>query len=152
MIEPLEVTTQHYIDVRNILGKNYVATGMESPYDFIRIATQGLDANVIKNFREHFDLSLDVTASMLCVSEPSIYRWIKSGKTLDRNVSIKLLEITKLFLHGIEVFQEKENFFKWLNLPNHALGGLQPIELIEIPEGVSKIRNILGRIEHGVYS
>jgi len=152
MIDDVAITTNNFKEVRTILGKQYVSTGMQSAFDFIRIATNGLNANVIQNFRNHFDLSIDTTARMLCVSEPSIYRWLKTEKTLDRNLSIKLLEITKLFLHGVEVFGERSNFFKWLNLPNHALGGMQPTELIEIPEGVSKIHNILGRIEHGVYS
>jgi len=39
-----------------------------------------------------------------------------------------------------------------LNRPNTALGGIQPIELIEMPEGISKLRDILGRIEHGIDS
>jgi uncharacterized protein (DUF2384 family) len=28
----------------------------------------------------------------------------------------------------------------------------QPFELIEIPGGISKVRDVIGRIEHGVYS
>jgi putative toxin-antitoxin system antitoxin component (TIGR02293 family) len=55
-------------------------------------------------------------------------------------------------LYGNEVFGSQTNFFKWLELPNTALGGLEPKELLEIPNGVSKVRDLLGRIEYGVYS
>ncbi|WP_046758603.1 type II RES/Xre toxin-antitoxin system antitoxin [Kordia jejudonensis] len=147
-----ERVKDHLNELQEVLGKEYLKENVASPYDYISIATEGLNANVIKNFRGYFDLSLNETADMLNVSEPSIYRWTKANKTLERNVSIKLFEISELFLLGTEIFGSKDNFFKWLNLPNTALGGMEPQELIEIPEGVSKVRDILGRIEHGVYS
>lgn len=152
MKEKVKKTIDHLEELQEVLGKQYLKKKVESPYDYISIAKKGLNANVIKNFRGYFDLSLHTTADMLNVSEPSIYRWTKANKTLERNISIKLFEISELFLIGSEIFGSKETFFKWLNLPNTALGGMEPQELIEIPEGVSKIRDILGRIEHGIYS
>jgi len=145
-------TTEHLNELRTVLGKKYIKSQVESQYDFIQIASRGINANVIKNFRVYFNLSRYNTAEFLNVSEPTIYRWTKSNKKLERNFSVKLFEISDLFLLGSEIFQTKDNFFKWLNLPNTALGGMEPRELIEIPEGVSKVRDILGRIEHGVYS
>lgn len=112
----------------------------------------GLNANVIRNFRIYFNIPLQTTAQMLNVSEPTIYRWTRANKPLERNFSVKLFEVTDLFLYGSEVFGGKGNFFKWLNLPNTALGGMEPQELIEIPGGVSKVKDLIGRIEHGVYS
>ena len=114
MIEKNDLTTTHLAELRDVLGKKNIKTEVESPFDFIRIATNGLDANIIKNFKAYFNLSLDTTAHMLNVSEPSIYRWIKSNKKLDRNLSIKIFEISELFLLGTELFRSKENFFKWL--------------------------------------
>jgi putative toxin-antitoxin system antitoxin component (TIGR02293 family) len=152
MIKDKESTTEHYKKLIDVFGRKYVRYDVESPFDFIHIANKGINANVIKNFRLHFDLSRDIMADMLNVSAPTLYRWTKSNKNLERNYSVKLFEIADLFLYGIEVFESKENFFKWLNLPNTALGGLEPQELIEIPDGVSKVRDIIGRIEHGVYS
>lgn len=152
MIKEMETTTAHYKELMNVLGKKNVHFAFESPFDFIHLAKQGIDAAVIKNFRSYFDLSRDSVAFMLNVSEPTLYRWTKSNKSLDRNFSVKLFEIADLFLYGIEVFGDKENFFKWLKLPNTALGNMEPYELIEVPGGVAKVKDVLGRIEHGVYS
>ena len=152
MIKEKESTTEHYKKLIEVLGKKYVKAEVESPFDFIHIANKGINANVIKNFRVYFNLSRNLTAHMLNISEPTLYRWTKANKNLERNFSVKLFEIADLFLYGSEVFENKQNFFKWLNLPNTALGGLEPQELVEIPGGVSKVRDILGRIEHGVYS
>lgn len=152
MIKEKKSTTEHYKKLIEVLGKKYVKTEVESPFDFIHIANKGISVNVVKNFRVYFDLSRNLTAHMLNVSEPTLYRWTKANKKLERNFSVKLFEIADLFLYGSEVFENKQIFFKWLNLPNTALGGLEPKELVEIPGGVAKVRDILGRIEHGVYS
>ncbi len=152
MIKEVESTTEHYKKLIDVLGKKYVKAKVESPYDFIHIASRGVNANVVKNFRIYFNLTRNSTAHMLNVSEPTLYRWAKANKKLERNFSIKLFEVADLFLYGSEVFGNKQSFFKWLNLPNTALGGMEPQELVEIPGGVSKVKDILGRIEHGVYS
>lgn len=152
MIKEDELTTEHYKKLTDILGRKYVTDDVESPFDFIHIAKKGINANVLKNFRIYFELPREIIADMLNISVPTLYRWTKHNKNLERNYSIKLFEIADLFLYGIEVFESKEDFFKWLNLPNTALGGLEPLELIEMPDGVSKVRDIIGRIEHGVYS
>jgi len=150
--EKIENTTERHKRLREILGRKYIKRNIESSFDYIYIASKGINADVIKNFTIYFNLSRDLTASMLNVSSPTIYRWIKTNKELDRNFSVKLFEIAELFLYGSEVFGSKDNFFKWLSLPNTALGGMKPIELIEIPSGISKVKDVIGRIEHGVYS
>ncbi len=152
MIQDIETSTEHYKKLIEILGKKHLKSKVESPFDFIQIASKGVSADVIQNFRIHFNLSHDLTANMLNISAPTLYRWTRSNKNLERNFSIKLFEITDLFLYGSEVFGNDSNFFKWLNLPNTALGGMEPIDLIEMPDGVSKVKDIIGRIEHGVYS
>ena len=76
----METTTEHYKKLNNIFGKKYVKGKIESPYDFIHIASKGLNANIIKNFRLYFNIPLQATAQMLSVSEPTIYRWTRTNK------------------------------------------------------------------------
>lgn len=151
-IEKTRTTTEHYDKLKSILGKKYIKSNIESPFDFITIASKGINAHIILNFRNHFDIPRGFTADLLNVSEPTIYRWIRENKKLERNYSVQLFELADLFLFGTEVFESKENFFTWLNLDNTALGGLKPKKLLEIPGGIAKIHDLLGRIEHGVYS
>lgn len=152
MIKERETSTEHYKKLIEVLGKQYVRTKIESPYDFIYLASKGINAAIINNFRDYFNISREDTANMLNISSPTLYRWVKSSKSLEKNYSILLFELTDLFLYGQEVFDSKENFSKWLNLPNTALGGMEPLELLEVPGGISKVKDIIGRIEHGVYS
>lgn len=152
MIEEREITTEHYEKLTDVLGRKNVLVKIESPFDFIYIASKGINVSVIRNFSNYFKLTKELVAQLLDISEPTLYRWTKSNKNLDRNFSVKLIEIADLFLYGEEVFGDRDAFFKWLNLPNEVLGGFEPQKLIEIPGGVSKVKDILGRIEYGVYS
>jgi len=152
MIKTKETSTEHYEELVRILGKRYIKAKVESPFDFISIATKGLNPNVIVNFRTHFNIPVDTAAAMLNTSGPTVYRWVRSNKSLESVFSVKLFEVADLFLYGSEIFGSKDSFFKWMNLPNTALGGMEPQELVVYPDGVSKVRDVIGRIEHGVYS
>ena len=41
---------------------------------------------------------------------------------------------------------------RWIRKPNRALGGGSPIELLDLDLGLDAVLNVLGRIEHGVFS
>ena len=148
----MEQTIDRYKKLRDVLGKDNLKYRVDSPFDFITIAINGLNSNAIIHFNDYFNLSKHYTAGLLNLSEPTLYRLLKSKNNLKRNNSVQLLEVSDLFLYGIEVFESNDNFFKWLQLPNTSLGGIEPQELLEIPGGIAKVRDILGRIEHGIYS
>ena len=144
--------TARYEQLTRILGKRYIKPEIESSFDFIVIASKGVSSQIIANFRKHFNIPRDFTAELLQVSEPTIYRWVRSNKKLERNYSVLLFELTDLFLFGSDVFGNQENLFKWLDIPNVVLGGLTPKKILEVPGGIAKIKDLLGRIESGVYS
>lgn len=141
-----------YYKLSSILGNENLSNQMSSPLDFISVASIGINSHAIDSFRKYFNFPRNFVAAILNVSEPTIYRWIKANKTLDRNTAVQLLELSYLFIYGAEVFSNNESFFKWLHFPNIALGGMMPKDLLDIPDGVSKVRDLLGRIEFGVYS
>lgn len=143
---------KNYKDIQDILGKDHFAVQVEEPMDFYLVADKGLSASVIQNFKSSFSLGLSQIATILSSSEPTLYRRIKENKSLPKQEAVKLLEATDLFLYGEEVLGNRESFFKWMELPNTALGGLKPMQVIAYPEGISKVRDLLTRIEYNVYS
>jgi len=143
---------KNYKTIHDILGKDHFPVKVEEPMDFYLVAEKGLAATVIQNFKSSFSLGISQIASILSSSEPTLYRRIKENKSLPQQEAIKLLEATDLFLYGEEVLGNREDFFKWMELPNTALGGLRPMQVISYPEGISKVRDLLTRIEYNVYS
>ena len=69
---------------------------------------------------------------------------------------------TKVFLVGpdgssmmesaVRVFGTVEGALDWLFAANTALGGNTPASLLSQPEGTTRVSDLLGRIEHGVFS
>lgn len=87
----------------------------------------------------------------------------KADRQLDRNLArlkgrlslrrpfqeIDPLEVTRL---AKKTFGSAQKAHAWLNRPNRALRGCTPLSLLTDQAGVDRVRAILGRIEHGVYS
>lgn len=61
-------------------------------------------------------------------------------------------EIRKLMSYGEKVFGDKSNFQKWLNSESKVLGNITPIFLLKTVEGIQRVNDELGRIEHGIFS
>lgn len=57
----------------------------------------------------------------------------------------------KVHAHATRVFGDEAIAADWLNTPNRALG-CSPVTLLDNVQGIKAIDNLLGRIEHGVFS
>jgi hypothetical protein len=52
----------------------------------------------------------------------------------------------------LEVFGDNDRPSRWMRSPLLALGNRAPLDLLDTAEGIELVMNILGRIEHGVFS
>jgi len=66
---------------------------------------------------------------------------------MHEKIGKRLLEV-----QGIRVFKSKHKFYIWLNTSCRALGDQMPAKLIETPEGFQAVLDVLGRMEHGLFS
>jgi len=56
-----------------------------------------------------------------------------------------------LELFAERVFGDKEKAEAWLNSPNRSLLGRRPIDLLRDKAGTAIVREMLERIDHGVF-
>lgn len=96
-------------------------------------------------------LNLTEFSSLLPVSKRTIEK-IKDDELLSPVVSDRVLQIGALYQMGITVFGTSASFREWIASPLLALGGKKPLEFLDNDTGISIVRDLLGRIEHGVYS
>jgi len=52
---------------------------------------------------------------------------------------------------AVEVFGTRERALRWLNTPVRALSDQTPISLLSSSEGVARVQDTLGQVEHGVW-
>jgi putative toxin-antitoxin system antitoxin component (TIGR02293 family) len=50
------------------------------------------------------------------------------------------------------VLCDEEAAREWLRSPNFGLGNQVPLEMLETEAGAREVEDLLGRIEHGVFS
>ncbi|MBL1458452.1 MAG: DUF2384 domain-containing protein [Methylophaga sp.] len=58
----------------------------------------------------------------------------------------------KLFARAVEVLGNERDALHWLQTPKRALNKQIPLQLIETDGGQQEVLDLLGRIEHGVFS
>jgi putative toxin-antitoxin system antitoxin component (TIGR02293 family) len=80
---------------------------------------------------------------------------IASGSMEHRDgANMALLEsdpIVNVLTRAVEVFGTREKALRWLRTPVRSLGNKTPISLANTPEGLARVQDVLGQVEHGVW-
>ncbi|HKK18573.1 MAG TPA: antitoxin Xre/MbcA/ParS toxin-binding domain-containing protein [Opitutales bacterium] len=111
----------------------------------------GLPMVEFEALQELLALGAEELAGHLCISRSTLIRRRKAGR-LDMQESDRLLRYARLFARAEEVLGSAESAREWLHSPARALGYVRPLEFAETEAGARETENILGRIEHGVFS
>lgn len=125
-------------------------TNMTS-YQKMRIVRDGISKSYLTKLKEETGLDYDALAQALSVTRSTLINK-KGNQKFSDHVSERIVAVAELYSFGYEVFENKENFNKWMFAPNQALGGEAPFELIDNQYGREEIHNLIGRIAYGVYS
>ena len=127
------------------------STAEEPAFEYLVSTTQqGFYFNSFENLTAKVPFNYSDWSSVLHLSERTLQRYKKDHKKFDSIQAEKILAITMLFNRGNEVFEDAENFQKWIELPNAALGNKKPIDIMDNAFGIQMINDELGRIEHGI--
>lgn len=137
-------------DTGTILVKVF-RRGIQSDMDVIEISRQGVTKGSLTALGHAFDYTTDKLASMLPITLRTIQRY-DSNQKFDSNVSEHIVQLARLMVRGTEVFGSRDNFKRWFNTPNMALGGQVPSELVNLQTGAQLIMDELSRIEHGIFA
>jgi putative toxin-antitoxin system antitoxin component (TIGR02293 family) len=85
------------------------------------------------------------------MSRSTLMRRRKTGH-LDMAESDRLLRFARLYRLSVETLGDVDAARNWLNAPARALDMVAPLEFAETETGAREVENLLGRIEHGVFS
>lgn len=150
--EPIKYSGNYYfLGGQNVLKEAAVA--YEAPrFQRIQIIRQGLPFTSLEVFQQKTGLSKSELAAILQVSARTLQRY-EAGQNLAPLISEKLLALNDLYQLAAQALGgNAKNTTAWLRSKNKALGGLQPLSLLDTYQGLQEVQNILGRLEWGVYS
>jgi putative toxin-antitoxin system antitoxin component (TIGR02293 family) len=139
-------------DVENLLGGNkYLNIKLRTSMDLIDLTHKGVTKSALNYFIKYMDISQKQIARLLNITPRTIQK-LKPKDLFKPGVSEQILKLAEVFAKGIDVFGDKSTFKSWLEQPNVALGRKVPIDLLDTRYGSDMVLDILGRIEHGIYS
>jgi cold-inducible RNA-binding protein len=64
---------------------------------------------------------------------------------------VDLEAIVTVAARAVEVFGNRKKAIDWLRTPLPVLSHRTPISMLETPDGIVRVEDVLGRIEHGVW-
>lgn len=116
-----------------------------------RIAA-GLPYKAVESLQTKSGLRLADVARVTGIPLRTMARRKEKGK-LNPVESERLLRLTFLFEQAVDLFEgEVDAARDWLETPNKGLGGETPLRLAETEIGAREVENLIGRLEHGVFS
>ncbi len=125
-------------------------TAVYTPYTVIDKSRQGMlriEADKVAQLAGLTDIEL---ARILNMSVRNLHR-LKADDKLARDSSERLLLLTNLLQHGLDVFDEDaQTLAEWLHSPIRELNTQSPLSLLDTTTGFGLVDDVLGRIEHGI--
>jgi len=134
------------------LGGRGVFREPQATYDaIIDRARAGLPYAALEAIATRFEIPQETLVRVLHLPARTLARR-KKARRLRADESDRLLRLARIAAYAEEVFGKREKAAAWLQKPNRALGGVVPLDLLDTDLGALQVEQILGRIEHGVYS
>lgn len=125
---------------------------------FVQQVRAGLPATEAQQQVRELAIRLEVTlgemAGILATAERTFARQLGADKAtaLTKAQAERLLLLQLLAAHGLDVFENQRKFNRWLRRPLPVLQQQSPLQLLDTVTGFRIVDQLLGRMEHGVYS
>jgi putative toxin-antitoxin system antitoxin component (TIGR02293 family) len=113
---------------------------------------QGLRYQSLANLQKSMRLSTREIARAVEISERTLARRKSEGR-LKREESERLVRISRVFDKAVGLFEgDEQAATRWLRRPARALDEKTPLEYASTEIGAREVENLIGRLEHGVFS
>jgi putative toxin-antitoxin system antitoxin component (TIGR02293 family) len=123
-----------------------------SDVQFMDSVEDGLSYQALASLQRSMGLSTREIAKAVKVSERTLARR-KIERRLTDVESERLARVSRLFELAVSLFEGDEPAAtRWFRKPAPALGDKTPLELVAMELGARQVENLIGRLEHGVFS
>lgn len=139
-------------ELSNLLEEPGIAYEVEtSPMDLVRLSRKGIKKSALGNLSSALNITMKELAKLLPVTERTLQRRA-ANSLLNSTTSQQAILLGQLITRGTEIFGNREVFQQWVRQSNKALGNYAPLDIMDTAIGIQLVMDVLGRLEHGVYS
>jgi putative toxin-antitoxin system antitoxin component (TIGR02293 family) len=137
--------------ILQVLGDRPQAAPVRSTEDLKQWIREGFPFASLESVMTQFGLKREEVSWALDLPSRTLARR-KQDRRLSPGESDRLYRVVRIAVQASEVLGGREQAERWLHTPNRALSGQMPLELLDTDLGSRQVEEILGRIEHGVFS
>lgn len=142
----------HSYQVRELLPATFARNKAPSTVgDWLRVVRGGLPASSVESLLDALAISRVELCQALNIPERTLARRLKEGR-LTPDESEKVLRLGRIWERAMAVFEAEPQAREWLKAGNAALENEAPLSLLDADIGAEAVLDLLGRIEHGVFS
>jgi putative toxin-antitoxin system antitoxin component (TIGR02293 family) len=132
-------------------GRSLGLKQMPTP-SLIKVISTGLRWSAVNSFLEESGFTQQQLAEYLGMPLRTFARR-KEGGGLDENESERLLRLSEIYDAALDLHDgDKAEAREWLLSPVRGLNNDRPIDYARSDFGAREVRNLIGRLGHGVFS
>jgi putative toxin-antitoxin system antitoxin component (TIGR02293 family) len=129
-------------------GESGIGRVVRSSEDMSAAIREGFHHGAVEGLLESSGLTLQEIATALDLSVRSLQRRKNQGR-LALHESDRLYRLARLMTLADYFLGDHQVALEWLKRPNHALGGVAPLAIVDTELGAREVENVLGRIGYG---
>jgi putative toxin-antitoxin system antitoxin component (TIGR02293 family) len=134
-----------------LLGSSLGLTAASSA-ELVRQLERGFSFKTLHALESRSGLALSHLAAVIGIPARTLARRKASGK-LTPEESERLLRISTIFERAVDLFEgDVAAAVNWLDGPRKALGERTPLAYARTEPGAREVENLIGRLEHGIFS
>lgn len=119
--------------------------------DLIKTIRKGVNYTALNVLADSLSVSVKDLSHYVDISDRTLIRRKRQG-LLNPDETERVYRVGSLLVRATEVLQDKDEALRWLKTPKKALGGEVPLDLADTEVGADEVKDLLGRIEHGVFT
>jgi putative toxin-antitoxin system antitoxin component (TIGR02293 family) len=128
-------------------GPDLFKVRLEREIDVETAVAKGLPAKALRSLAERTGTSLRQLQEITQIDKSTFQR----RERLKTDESDRIVRVARVVVLAIDALGRPEAL-AWLRRSNLALGNRVPLDLLGSDSGVRQVEQVIGRIEHGVFS
>lgn len=141
-----------HAEIRSLLGRPPAIGKRGAPEAMADWIRKGLPPSAVVALSKKTEISEDTLIRLLTVPPRTWRRKLAEGKALTQLQSDRLYRIAQMVARATEVLGDRARAVQWMTKENRALAGARPLDLLDTEVGEAEVRDVLGRIDYGLFA
>jgi putative toxin-antitoxin system antitoxin component (TIGR02293 family) len=120
--------------------------------EWAHVIEEGLPITDFVKFGRESGYTVEELARLVHIPPRTYARRVAAKARLDIPEGERAVRIMRLYDLAKGFFGTHDNTREWLNCRVPALGGRTPLDMARTEPGAREVENLIGRIEHGIFS